>query len=173
MKRSARRRTERQNSGVRASGFPLRTFVLLLPLACVVSLALRVEGRAANWSEDIHGPDRDALLMHDWSLRRAEIEEWLNQHSAPQLVFVRYSPRHNVNFEWVFNRADLVDSHMIWARDLGTSHDGVLLKQFPTRTAWVIDADNPEPQLVPYAQAGTSNGFTPNTPQARPEVPPA
>ncbi len=79
--------------------YPLRGFVCLLPVACVLSLVVRVEGRINGWSEDPHGPDRKALLTHDWSLRRAEIQHWLEQQSGPQLVFVRYSARHNVIFE--------------------------------------------------------------------------
>ncbi len=97
--------------------------------------------------------------MNDWSLRRVELNKWLEQQTTAQLVFVRYSIHHNVNFEWVYNHADLVHSRVVWARDLGTEHDKDLLKQIPDRTAWAVDADREDPQLVPYAQAGISNGF--------------
>lgn len=163
LSRSERRRLNRKNVGTKPdlASVRLRNFVLLLPVICVISLCLRVAGRRFGWSESIHGPDRDALLMDDWSLRRAELDKWLEQQSGPQLVFVRYSIHHNVFFEWVYNHADLVHSHVIWARDLGTEHDKELLNEFPTRTAWVVDADDDEPQLIPYAQAGVSNGFSP------------
>lgn len=110
----------------------------------------RVNGR----SEDFHDPEWGVLPLHDWSISRAEIECWLEKQSASQLVFVRYPLRHNVYFEWVFNHPDLVHSHVIWARDLGTKNDELLLKQFPDRTAWLIDGDALDPQLVPYAEAG-------------------
>jgi hypothetical protein len=97
------------------------------------------------------------------------MEHWLEQQPNPQLVFVRYSPNHFVNFEWVYNKADLVHSHVIWARDLGTEHDRQLLDRFPERTAWVVDADLKEPELVPFADAGFSNGFSPGAPRATPE----
>lgn len=161
LSRSERRRLERQYPGVSTFVQPLRNFILLIPIVCVISLGLRVAGRLCGWSESIHGPDRDALLMNDWSLHRAELNKWVEQQPGAQLVFVRYSVRHNVFFEWVYNHADLVHSHVIWARDLGTQHDADLLKQFPDRTAWMIDADREDPQLVPYAQAGISNGFSP------------
>lgn len=130
-----------------------RGLVILLPLACVVSLGLRVEGRIDGWKEDSHDPDRDALLMHDWSQRRADLDRWLEQQSSLQLVFVHYSSRHNVESEWVYSHADLVHSHVIWARDLGAEHDKLLLQQMPNRTVWLVEADTQEPQLVPYSNA--------------------
>ncbi len=57
---------------------------------------------------------------------------------------------------------------MIWARDLGTEHDRLLLDRFPERAAWVVDADLKEPKLVPFADAGFSNGFSPGAPKALP-----
>ncbi len=75
---------------------------------------------------------------------------------TPQLVYVRYSPRHNVNYEWVYNHADIIHSHVIWARDLGAEHNRLLLQQLPDRTVWLLEADRREPQLVPYAEAGNS-----------------
>jgi hypothetical protein len=168
--RSERRRASRQRAKAsQEAGSLWRGFVLLLPVVCVISLAMRVEARINDWSEDSHSPDRDALPMQDWSLRRVDLEHWLERQPSPQLVFVRYSQRHNVNFEWVYNRADLVHSHLIWARYLGPEHDKLLQQQFPGRIPWVIDADRPEPQLVPYAEAIASSGFTPSAPQVAPE----
>jgi hypothetical protein len=148
--RSDRRRAARAQRPVVA--YPLRGFVLLLPVACVLSLVVRVEARINGWTEDPHGPDRKALLTHDWSLSRADIQRWLEQQSTRQLVFVRYSARHNVIFEWVYNRADLVHSHVIWARDLGAEHNRLLLQELPDRTVWLLEADRREPQLVPYSE---------------------
>jgi len=132
--------------------FPWRGLVALLPLACLFSLGLRVAARINGWTEDPHGPDRQALLINDWSTRRAELLSWMRQQPKPQLVFVRYSPRHNVNFEWVYNDADLIHSHVIWARDLGADHNQLLLRELPGRTVWSLDADSTAQQLVPYAQ---------------------
>jgi hypothetical protein len=159
--RSERRRMERESAKLGTSASPWRTFVLLLPIICLLSLVVRVEARVNGWSEDFHEPEWGALPVQDWSIRRAELERWLEQQSQPQLVFVRYPLRHNVYFEWVFNHADLVHSKVIWARDLGTKNDELLVKQFPDRTTWMLDADAPEPQLVPYAEAGISSGFSP------------
>ncbi len=133
----------------------------MLPVVCVISLGIRVEARVTGWSEDLHGPDRDSLPMHDWSLRRAELEHWLEQQPEPQLVFVRYSARHRVNFEWVYNHADLPNSHVIWARDLGAYEDSLLLQQLPGRKVWLLNADKSVPQLVQYSDATTASNVLP------------
>jgi hypothetical protein len=168
MTRSERRRVVRTQTKLSGSSSPWRTFVLILPLACLLSLVVRIGARVNGWSEDFHEPEWGVLPLHDWSVSRAEIERWLEKQSAPQLVFVRYPMRHNVYFEWVFNHPDIIHSHVIWARDLGTKNDELLLKQFPDRTAWLIDGDAPDPQLVPYAEAGISSGFTPGRPINKP-----
>jgi hypothetical protein len=116
-----------------------------------MSLVLRVAGRRLGWNNDPHGPDRQALVMDDWSVKRSELEKWMEHQPTPQLVFVRYSAHHNVNFEWVYNHANLMHSHVIWARDLGVEHNRSLLKLVPDRTVWLLEADADNPQLVSYS----------------------
>lgn len=157
--RSERRRAHRAKLQSQPVVSPWRGFVILLPLACLISLAFQIGGRMNDWwnDEDEHGATGRVLPLHDWSLRRADLEHWLQQQSRPQLVFVRYFPNHNVNFEWVYNHADLTHSHVIWARDLGADHNKLLLEEFPNRTSWLLDADSEEPQLVPYGQRPPSD----------------
>lgn len=171
MSRGERRRMARENKLPKAS--PWRaSFIFLLPILCFLSLVIRVEARVNGWSEDFHEPEWGILPLHDWSISRAKLDRWLEQQPNPQLVFVRYPMRHNVYFEWVFNHPDIVHSHVIWARDLGSKNDELLVKQFPDRTTWMLDADAPDPQLVPYADVGTSGGFTPSAPARRPDAQP-
>jgi hypothetical protein len=158
MTRSERRRAAKISDPALGGVSRWRGFVTLLPLMCVISLGLRLAGRINGWSEDPRSPDRKALLMDDWSLRRAEMDQWLEHQRGSQLVFVRYSPRHDVISEWVYNHADLIHSHVIWARDLGAEHNALLLKQLPDRTVWILYADNRDPQLVPYLDAVTPAG---------------
>jgi len=150
--RAERRRLARENSSLPTSVAPARTIVYLVPIACVLSLVLRVEARVHGWKTDPHGPDREALLTDDWSLRRAELEHWLEGQPTPQLVFVWYSARHHVTEEWVYNHADLMHSHVIWAHNWGVEHNRLLLQQLPGRTVWLLDADRREPQLIPYSE---------------------
>jgi hypothetical protein len=125
--------------------------VVLLPIACFFSLVLRVEARANGWAIDYH-PVIDALPMDDWSLRRADLQKWLEQQPGQQLVFVRYFPTHDVNHEWVWNRADIIHAKVVWARDFGSEHNKLLLQEMPDRRVWHLLADLPEPRLVPYEQ---------------------
>jgi hypothetical protein len=151
--RAERRRAARAAHRPSAGVSRWRGVAVLLPLACVVSLGVRIAANINGWSEDPHGPDRNTLPKHDWSLQRADMEQWLEQQPGPQLVFVRYWANHYVNFEWVYNRADIVNSKVMWARDLGTEHNRLLLGRFPDRTSWLVEADRPEPRLTPYVEA--------------------
>ena len=163
-KRAERRRAARASSQASAARFRWQGLVTFLPLACVLSLGVRVAARINGWSEDGHGPDRQALLMQDWSLRKVELERWLEQQSGPQLVFVRYSRHHNINAEWVYNHADMVHSHVLWARDLGAEHNKLLIAQMPDRRLWSLEADRPEPQLAPYSEPSAPAAVSPQAP---------
>jgi hypothetical protein len=164
--RAERRRKSPQNakrSPTTASWW--RVVVVLLPIACFLSLLINVLGRRFEWWDESQetGATRHVLPMHDWSLRRAELEKWLTEQPTPQLVFVRYFPTHNVNFEWVYNHADIMNSQVIWARDLGTEHNKLLLKLVPERQVWLLEADRPEPQLAPYNDGEPHLGATVKT----------
>jgi hypothetical protein len=73
---------------------------------------------------------------------------------APQLVIVRYAAQHNVLEEWVYNRADIDGAVIVWARDMGDAANRELLDYYrarkPARKVWLIEADAPDPQPVPY-----------------------
>ena len=161
--RAQRRMAARENTKSRGPVYLWRGFVMLLPLACLVLLVLRVEARINDWEVDLHDSNLNVLIMHDWSLRRAELEKWLEQQPGQQLVFVRYFPIHDVNNEWVWNRADLVHSKVVWARDFGSEHNRLLLERMPERTVWLLLADVRDSQLVHYSDvlAHAPGGFPP------------
>lgn len=148
--RKERRRIEREKRNRQAGSSDCRWVVGAVPVACAISILLGVAGRLYGWKDDPHSPERQSLLMDDWSLRRAAIEKGLDQQVAPQLVFVRYSPDHNLNCEWVYNDPDIMHAHVIWARDLGPEHNKLLLQLLPERTIWLLAADAREPHLVSY-----------------------
>jgi hypothetical protein len=152
LSRSERRRREREGKSVHWLVPRLRALVFFLPIVCVFSLVMRVEARLNGWKEDTEGPDRNALLMNDWSLKRADLEHWLEQQPGEHLVFVWYSAHHQIANEWVYNHADLLHSKVVWARNLGVEHNKLLLQQMPERTAWFVDADRRDPQLIPYSE---------------------
>ena len=159
MSRGERRRLARQAKTLRNKALNLRWLIYTIPIACTVWLVLRVGSRANGWwNDDPHDLARETLLMDDWSVDRARIDRWLEQQPTPQLVFVRYSPRHNVINEWVYNHADIMRSHVIWARDLGEDHNKLLLHLLSDRTVWLIEADRRRPQLIPYSDTTQSSG---------------
>jgi hypothetical protein len=153
LRRADRRRLKKNQRLPEYSKAPLRGLVYLLPVVCLVLLGFRLEDRLEGRKLDSHGPDRQALLMNDWSLERARLEKWLEEQPKPQLVFVRYSPRHNINYEWVYNHPNIMHSHVIWARDLGAEHNKLLLNLVSDRKIWLIEPDTRDYELIPYNEA--------------------
>jgi hypothetical protein len=66
------------------------------------------------------------------------------------LVIVRYSPQHSVHIEYVFNRADIDNSQIVWARDMGEAKNKELIDYYPNRHVWLMEPDEPPLSLVPY-----------------------
>jgi hypothetical protein len=70
-------------------------------------------------------------------------------------VIVRYSASHDPHFEYVFNRADIDSSRIVWARDMGDARNRELLDYYRDRQVWLLEPDSePEkpPVPVPYPQ---------------------
>jgi hypothetical protein len=71
------------------------------------------------------------------------------------LVIVRYGStygvNHDVDHEWVYNSADIDHSKIVWARDMGPQN-AELLQYFSSRQAWLLNGDDPDPQLRPYLE---------------------
>lgn len=82
---------------------------------------------------------------------RSVIEQKLGALGGHHLIFVHYrQPGHSPDFEWVYNRADIDSSEIVWAREMSAASDHQLREYFANRRAWVLDADAEPPQLVPY-----------------------
>jgi hypothetical protein len=87
------------------------------------------------------------------NLPRARISRELSQTPGQQLVLVRYSPNHHLDEEWVYNRADIDHSKIVWARDMGDARNQELLNYFKDRTVWLINPDVLPIKLRPYEAA--------------------
>jgi hypothetical protein len=133
----------------------LRNLVYLFPVLCALSLVGRIALRKNGMARLDTLPDWETLVTDkkEWSVRRADMQSWLERQAGPQLVFVKYGPSHHVALEWVNNDADLPNSKVVWARDLGAEHNRLLLQQMPGRTVWSLDADLRDPQLSSYSES--------------------
>jgi hypothetical protein len=87
-----------------------------------------------------------------WQWRRAAILRQFEASPDRHLVFVHYDPDHNPHHEWVYNRADIDRSKVVWARELGRERERELLDYFPDRKAWRLQADAPQPHPQPIAR---------------------
>jgi hypothetical protein len=65
---------------------------------------------------------------------------------------VRYSQSHNVLTEWVYNRADIDQAKIIWAREIPGVDLGPLLNYFRGRHVWLVEPDTSPPHIAPYVE---------------------
>jgi hypothetical protein len=64
-------------------------------------------------------------------------------------VIVRYKPEHNPFDEWVYNQADIDNSKVVWARDMGDQNNE-LIRYFSKRRVWLLEADENPVKLSFY-----------------------
>jgi hypothetical protein len=84
---------------------------------------------------------------------RPAVAKRLMAFPGPDLVVVRYSPGHLVHFEWVYNEPEIDQAEVVWARDLGESKTCQLIRYYPLREVWLLEADATPPRLEPYPTA--------------------
>ena len=77
----------------------------------------------------------------DFSAARRSIIAQLEKTSGGHLVLVRYAPQHNLHDEWVYNRADIDASKIVWAREMDPIQDQPLLQYYGERRVWLLEAD--------------------------------
>ena len=83
----------------------------------------------------------------------SELKEMPGKH----LVIVHYRPGHSSHIDWIFNRADIDASKVVWARDMGDGANQELLLYFKDRKAWRVEADDLSPKLEPYSDRLSRN----------------
>jgi hypothetical protein len=136
------------------NGLPVgRTFVRLSVANCVLlgvvgvfasPLHLKVpEWPRVRW-------DSAWQSTGDEGIARARIAAALEQFPGPQLAIVRYSSNHSPLDEWVYNRADIDASKIVWAREGDATANSELLQYYPARQAWLIEPDTVPATMIPY-----------------------
>jgi hypothetical protein len=127
--------------------------VRLTVVLCVLMAAVRVvatplhfgpnEFPASNWNLTWFGPDH-------FGVERAQIEAWLSQLPGGQLAIVRYSDNHKPREEWVYNRADIDGSKVVWARDMDAEDNLELIHYYRNRQVWLVEPDATPARISPY-----------------------
>lgn len=87
---------------------------------------------------------------HGWKWERSQIVSDLEKTEVKHLILVRYAPKHDAHHEWVYNNADIDNSKIVWAREMGAPHDNELSAYFKDRQIWLLEADQAPRQLMPY-----------------------
>ena len=127
-----------------------RAIVLTVVLACFLVDAAWVSAMLVHINE--------VRLYMAGNQDRQKIARRLEQIPGKHLVIVHYGPSHPVFREWVYNSADLNQSRLIWARDLGEECDTELMQQFSNRKVWIVEPDTNPIQLKIYSPS--ANGGT-------------
>jgi hypothetical protein len=89
-------------------------------------------------------------LNHQNPERRIVVNRRLAATPGKLLVFVRYSPQHIFQDEWVYNDADLDGARVVWARDLGPEENRKLRAYYPDRQVLLLEPDGRPMRLQPY-----------------------
>ncbi len=92
-----------------------------------------------------------------WSRKRQNIVQQLSTQDGRHLVLVRYTAKHNVHQEWVYNLACPSECSIVWARYEDGRWISALLKEYPDRTVWEIEADEPQPTLKQFFPESDNN----------------
>ena len=108
------------------------------------------------------------IFPSGFKLQRAEVLTYLEETPGDHLVFVRYLDGHLVHNDWVFNRADIDASRIVWARDMGRDRNAELVSYFSDRRPWLLESGRPEGVRLPYKQEVLKLESYPETPSSTP-----
>lgn len=126
---------------------------------CVIMACLRVCAVPLHLEQD-KWPGLEAsnswMGPGHWGTRRADVQARLEKLPGPQLAIVRYAPDHSPVDEWVYNRANIDASKVVWAREESPEADRALLRYYHNRTAWLVEPDTNPPTVIPYPGSSTA-----------------
>lgn len=123
--------------------------VRAVPAICVLMFLVR------SFAPQLHIPtpvfweytwESEHFQNLDLAKAKAQVEALPGEH----LVIVRYNRYHYTSNEWVYNRADIDGSKVVWARDMGDSGNAALLRYYAQRRVWLAEPDLAPPRLLPY-----------------------
>lgn len=110
----------------------------------VATLVINIAVLAANGLSDSRGWGGPGLPG------RAEVERELDAIPGKHIVLVRYLRNHSFHQDWVYNKADIDGSNIIWARELDAAQNEKLIDYFRDRSAWLAQVSFFGAHLEPY-----------------------
>ncbi len=115
--------------------------VRAIPVIACAMVLLRIGAAAAHTQIEPAWPRGN--------LDRVAITRQLEATPGSHLVIVSYGPHHDVDWEWVYNAADIDAAKVVWARDMGAGDNQELLSYFHDRQVWHLNGDESPPRLQP------------------------
>ena len=73
---------------------------------------------------------------------RKTVENAIAAQPGSHVILVGYHHAAWESREWVYNGADIDGSRIIWARDMGPERNQELIRYYPGRRFWIVDADD-------------------------------
>lgn len=100
-------------------------------------------------------------------LERTQVEQKLFDHGVNHLVFVSYQDDHYYHKEWVYNKADIDRSEIVWANDLSPEKNAKLIEYYGnSRQVWLLTVGSQarlqrlDSPLVPVSNDGDQSHRT-------------
>jgi hypothetical protein len=133
------RHVRRWRVGRWAVGIGFSRAVVLMSLGWIAGQALGLGGTPFE-------VNADTLAMY----QRDFFESKLEAVPGKQLVIVRYALDHDPDQEWVYNRADIDNANVVWAREIPGVDIQPLLDYFHGRHVWLVEPDATPLEVTRY-----------------------
>jgi hypothetical protein len=83
--------------------------------------------------------------------RKGLVEQMLlEQKGGKHVILVRYTKAKTPHEEWIYNRADIDGSDVIWAQDMGTEENRKIVDYYKGRSIWLMQPDENPEAVEPY-----------------------
>ncbi len=124
--------------------------VRVIPLICIAMAGVRLFADRTNVKTGRWPTVSLWYGMQPVGLARARIATELEGRVGRHLAIVRYPASHIPFDDWVYNKADIDSSKVVWARESETGSNSELLRYFKGRSIWLVEPDCNPPKLSQY-----------------------